>query len=67
LYLRQATAYVFRAINWVSPFAYLSRGLDSVVLENWTLYATHMLYCVVYSLIFVFLSIYAMGKKGVKA
>jgi hypothetical protein len=38
-----------------------------VVLENWTLYATHMLYCVVYSLIFVFLSIYAMGKKGVKA
>ncbi|MEN3186438.1 MAG: ABC transporter permease subunit [Atribacterota bacterium] len=67
LYLRQATAYVFHTINWISPFAYLSRGLDSVVLENWTLYLTHVLYCVIYSLVFVFLSIYAMGKKGVKA
>ncbi|MGQ9746704.1 MAG: ABC transporter permease [Candidatus Caldatribacteriaceae bacterium] len=67
LYLRQATAYVFHGINWVSPFAYLSRGLDSMVLENWTLYLNHILYCAIYSLIFVFLSIYIMGKKGVKA
>ncbi len=67
LYLRQTTSYLFRGINWISPFAYLSRGLDSVILENRTLYVTHVLYCVIYSLVFVFLSIYTMGKRGVKA
>jgi ABC-type multidrug transport system permease subunit len=67
LYVRQAMSYVFRGISWVSPFAYLSRGLDSVVLENPFLYTTHIVYALVYSLIFVFLSVYVMTKRGVKA
>jgi len=67
LYVRQAMSYVFRGISWISPFAYLSRGLDSVVLENPFLYATHIVYALVYSLIFVFLSVYVMTKRGVKA
>lgn len=67
LYVRQTMSYVFRGISWISPFAYLSRGLDSVVLENPLLYLANIVYALVYSLIFMFLSVYVMSKKGVKA
>jgi len=67
LYVRQAMSYVFRGISWISPFAYLSRGLDSVVLENPLLYLANIGYALLYSLIFMFLSVYVMSKKGVKA
>lgn len=67
LYVRQAMSYVFRGVSWISPFAYLSRGLDSVVLENPLLYAANIGYALGYSLIFMFLSVYVMSRKGVKA
>ena len=67
LYVRQAMSYVFRGISWISPFAYLSRGLDSVVLENPLLYLANIGYALLYSFIFMFLSVYVMSKKGVKA
>lgn len=67
LYVRQTMSYVFRGISWISPFAYLSRGLDSVVLENPLLYVANIGYALAYSLIFMFLSVYVMSKRGVKA
>ncbi|MCS7241595.1 MAG: ABC transporter permease [Candidatus Caldatribacterium sp.] len=67
LYVRQAMSYVFRGISWISPFAYLSRGLDSVVLENPLLYVANIGYAVAYSLVFMVLSVYVMSKKGVRA
>ncbi len=66
-YLRQTLHIVFQGINWVSPFAFLSRGLDSVVLESWPLFFTNILYCVIYSVIFLSLSIFIMNRRGVKA
>jgi len=66
-YVRQTMSHVFLGISWISPFACLSRGLDSVVLENPLLYATNIGYALAYSFVFMFLSVYIMSKKGVKA
>jgi len=65
-YIRQTLQLVFQGINWVSPFAYLSRGLDSVVLENWPLFITNVLYCVIYSVVLLLLSVLNMNRRGVK-
>ncbi len=67
LYLRQTLSYIFQGINWISPFAFLSRGLDAVVLESWSLYLANIVYCLIYSLIFMALSIFTMNRRGVKA
>jgi len=67
LYLRQTLHFVFKAINWISPFAFLSRGLDSIILESTALYLQNILYCTIYSIVFLILSIYSMKKRGVKA
>ncbi|HPU08675.1 MAG TPA: ABC transporter permease subunit [Candidatus Atribacteria bacterium] len=67
LYLRQTLSYIFQGINWISPFAFLSRGLDAVVLESWSLYLANIAYCLIYSLIFIVLSIFTMNRRGVKA
>lgn len=66
-YVRETLQLVFKGINWVSPFAYLSRGLDSVILDNWSLFFTNVLYCIVYVVIFLSLSIFIMNRRGVKA
>mgnify|MGYP005854716305 CR=1 FL=1 len=66
-YIRQTLQLIFQGVNWVSPFAFLSRGLDSVVLENWSLFFTNVLYCVIYSIVFLSLSIFIMNRRGVKA
>ncbi|HSV31569.1 MAG TPA: ABC transporter permease subunit [Atribacteraceae bacterium] len=66
LYLRQTISLLFQGINWVSPFAFLNRALESVVLESWPLYFTTIAYATIYSVIFIVLSIISMGRKGVK-
>ena len=63
LYLRQTLSYIFQGINWISPFAFLSRGLDAVVLESWSLYLANIVYCLIYSLIFMALSI-TMNRRS---
>lgn len=67
MYLRETISLLFQGINWVSPFAFLNRALESVVLESWPLYLTTIGYAVLYSLIFIILSIISMSRKGVKA
>ncbi len=67
LYLRETVSHLFRGINWVSPFAFLNRGLDAVVLDSPLLFGLNIFYAVVYSVIFLILSIISMSLKGVKA
>jgi hypothetical protein len=38
-----------------------------VVLESWSLYLANIVYCLIYSLIFMALSIFTMNRRGVKA
>ena len=65
-YIRETLQLIFKGINWVSPFAYISRGLDSVILDNWSLFFTNVLYCIVYVVVFLSLSIFIMNRRGVR-
>jgi len=65
-YLGDTLSVVSQAINWISPFSYLTRGIDSVQLGNTLLYGLNILYSLVYSAILLLLSIFILKRKGVK-
>lgn len=66
IYLGDTLSVVSRGINWISPFSYLTRGIDSIYLGNTLLYGLNILYSLVYSAILLLLSIFILKKKGVK-
>ena len=65
-YLGDTLSVVSQAINWISPFSYLTRGIDSVYLDNTLLYGLNILYSLAYSAILLLLSIFILKRKGVK-
>lgn len=65
-YLGDTLSVISRGINWVSPFSYLTRGIDAVYLDNTLLYGLNILYSIVYSAILLLLSIFILKRKGVK-
>ncbi len=65
-YLEDTLSVVFQGINWISPFSYLTRGIDSVYLDNTLLYGLNILYSLAYSAILFLLSIFILKRKRVK-
>ncbi len=65
-YLGDTLSVVSQGINWISPFSYLTRGIDAVYLDNTLLYGINILYSIVYSAILLSLSIFILKRKGVK-
>jgi len=65
-YLGDTLSVVSQGINWISPFSYLTRGIDSVYLDNTLLYGLNILYSLAYSAILLLLSIFILKRKGVK-
>ncbi len=65
-YLEDTLSVVFQGINWISPFSYLTRGIDSVYLDNTLLYGLNILYSLAYSAILLLLSTFILKRKGVK-
>jgi len=65
-YLGDTLSVVSQGINWISPFSYLTRGIDSVQLGNTLLYGLNILYSLAYSAILLLLSIFILKRKGVK-
>ncbi len=65
-YLGDTLSVVSQGINWISPFSYLTRGIDAVYLDNTLLYGLNILYSLAYSAILLLLSIFILKKKGVK-
>ena len=65
-YLGDTLSVVSQGINWISPFSYLTRGIDAVYLDNALLYGLNILYSIVYSAILLSLSIFILKRKGVK-
>ncbi|MCD6317964.1 ABC transporter permease subunit [Candidatus Aerophobetes bacterium] len=66
LYLRRTLYYLSKGISWVSPFSYISRGMESIQIESMKLYLLNIGYCIVYSVIFLTLSVYILKLKGVR-
>ncbi len=65
-YLGDTLSVVSQGINWISPFSYLTRGIDYIYLDNSLLFALNLLYCLFYSAILLSLSTFILKRKGVK-
>jgi len=65
-YLGDTLSVVSQGINWISPFSYLTRGIDYIYLDNALLYGLNILYSLAYSAILLLLSILILKRKGVK-
>jgi len=66
IYLGNTLSIISKGVEWVSPFSYLSRGMDAISLGNPWLYTMNIIYCVIYSAILLVLSTLVLERKGVR-
>ncbi|RLE06789.1 hypothetical protein DRZ78_04095 [Candidatus Aerophobetes bacterium] len=66
IYLGNTLSVISKGIGWISPFSYLTRGMDAISLGNLRIYGLNIVYCVIYSLILLILSVIIFEKKGVR-
>lgn len=66
IYLENTLSVISKGIGWISPFSYLTRGMDAISLGNLKIYGLNIAYCIVYSLILLIFSIIIFKKKGVR-
>jgi hypothetical protein len=52
--------------EWVSPFSILIKGMESISLGDFRLYVLNVLHAVVYTFLFLILSVVVMERKGVR-
>jgi len=67
LYIRKTLFVTQHIINWVSPFSYLSRGMESIRIGSVKPFVLNIVYSIIYTVILLFLSIYILKAKGVRA
>ena len=66
IYLREGLRIVIMGTEWVSPFSILMKGMESIGLGNFGLYALNVLHAAVYTFLFLLLSVVVMKRKGVR-
>ncbi|MCL4459580.1 MAG: ABC transporter permease [Chloroflexi bacterium] len=67
LYLRDVLVLLNHPIEWLSPFSFLTRGIDAVWVGNVPLYVTIALFSIGYTILLLFLGVIALKQKGVRA
>ncbi|MBW2121854.1 MAG: ABC transporter permease subunit [Deltaproteobacteria bacterium] len=65
-YLRAALGVLFKGTEWISPFSYLKRGMESIHVESARLYGLNLLYSLAYSAAFMVAAVLALERKGVR-
>ncbi|MCD6407080.1 ABC transporter permease subunit [Candidatus Aerophobetes bacterium] len=66
-YLQKTIGIIYHFVNWVSPFSYLSRGMESIWLGSLKPFLLNILYSVLYTVILLALSVHILRAKGVRA
>jgi len=66
IYARVGLQYVNYVIEWLSPFAYLQRGITAVNMMNAGRYLLSILFSLIYTGILLSLAVIAFNRKGVK-
>ncbi len=66
IYLRDGLRIAIMGTEWVSPFSILMKGMESISLGDFRLYALNVLHAVVYTFLFLILSVVVMERKGVR-
>jgi len=65
-YIQKALSVAYYFINWISPFSYLSRGMESIQLGSPKPFLLNILYSVIYTVVLLSLSVYILKAKGVR-
>lgn len=65
-YLQKVLSVAYYFINWISPFSYLSRGMESIQLESPEPFLLNIAYSIIYTVVLLILSIYILRAKGVR-
>jgi len=65
LFLREALEIISQGTEWISPFSYLNKGMQSIDIRRVQVYA--ILFSVVYSFIFLFFSVWILERRGVRS
>lgn len=66
LYLRKTLSILHAIVKWVSPFYYLNKGMEAVSVGSAAKYAASGISSIIYSAVFLMLSILALKIKGVR-
>jgi len=66
LFLRDALGALNQLASWVSPYAYLSDGIDAWVSSDMLGYVRAMLLAMVATTVYLFMAIRAMERRGVR-
>jgi len=66
LYLRNVVEVLNKGISWISPFSYLSRGLEAVKIGTYVAYGKSLLSAIIYTLVFLLLATWNFKSKGVR-
>lgn len=64
LYLQKTLRLVHQFISWISPFSYLSRGMESIRIGSIKPFLLNILYSIVYTTVLLTLSIYILKVRG---
>jgi len=65
-WVRTAANWLDRVLEWISPFAYLRRGMDAVALQNAVRYGFGVLCSLVYSATLLCLSVWLFRRRGIR-
>lgn len=66
VYLREGLRMAVAGTDWISPFSILMKGMESINLGDISLYAFNVCRSLVYTFVFLLLSVLIMEKKGVR-
>lgn len=66
LFIREALAFLNRLTLWLSPFSYLSRGMDALTVGNLGAYLGLLLLSALSTALLLFACIVALERKGVR-
>lgn len=67
LYIQKTLSVIYHFVNWVSPFSYLSRGMESIRIGSIKPFLLNIIYSTIYTVVLLLLSIYILKSKGVRA
>ena len=66
VYLRNTLGMLSQGVEWISPFTYLHRGMQSISIESSRLYGINIAYALAYSFVSLVFSVLVLERKGVR-
>lgn len=65
-FLQSVLAFLNQIVNWLSPLAYLNEGMEAVRRSSTTAYLLTFSISIIYTLVFLGLSVVTLERKGVR-